>query len=198
MARRSTLFISIHAPARGATKRYVVVHVPNVISIHAPARGATPARCRSESQGADFNPRSRAGSDRAVRGLTHPLHYFNPRSRAGSDVFLPPALPRRNAFQSTLPRGERHPDVEALRVAMEFQSTLPRGERHGLVRNLDTGPFISIHAPARGATCSVAPLEGALGHFNPRSRAGSDSRAEPVRPARADFNPRSRAGSDGA
>ena len=56
-------------------------------------------------------------------------------------------------FQSTLPHGERlYQGVNTLSTK-KFQSTLPHGERlHDFVMN----PIlygVSIHAPARGATC---------------------------------------------
>ena len=55
--------ISIHAPARGATVGvYCNVDWYN-ISIHAPARGATDWDLLGRTVGADFNPRSREGSD---------------------------------------------------------------------------------------------------------------------------------------
>ena len=77
--------ISIHAPARGAT-----VFSPDTlplpeISIHAPARGATSGSTSPYSNCADFNPRSREGSDTVL--------FFFQQSIV--------------QFQSTLPRGER-------------------------------------------------------------------------------------------
>ena len=57
---------------------------------------------------------------------------------------------------------------------MAFQSTLPQGERlygfylHGKLI------FISIHAPARGATQSLVLPVTVDCNFNPRSRKGSD------------------------
>ena len=79
--------ISIHAPARGATK--VTVHFNqnhSNISIHAPARGAT--------------------GD--AKDIWLAVRNFNPRSREGSDI-QPTRNKRETAdkFQSTLPRGER-------------------------------------------------------------------------------------------
>ena len=55
--------ISIHAPAKGATRANPYICDFQYISIHAPAKGATnsaptPVRCYY-----DFNPRSREGSD---------------------------------------------------------------------------------------------------------------------------------------
>ncbi len=58
----------------------------------------------------------------------------------------------RSGFQSTLPRGERQMTVADLRDKLVFQSTLPRGER-------------------RGRTWATSPLTR---RFNPRSRVGSD------------------------
>ena len=55
---------------------------------------------------------------------------FNPRSREGSD------FGQVNIFISQV----------------KFQSTLPRRERQGLPRPYLYGIFISIHAPAKGAT----------------------------------------------
>ena len=103
------------------------VHI--FISIHAPARGATLIRSEWAHFNCDFNPRSREGSDSCVRknltsviisihaparGATERLFYFihiaqhfNPRSREGSDFFGRGHAKQKLAFQSTLPRGER-------------------------------------------------------------------------------------------
>ena len=55
--------ISIHAPARGATFYPWMLLVNMEISIHAPARGATSIPSLLACFAADFNPRSREGSD---------------------------------------------------------------------------------------------------------------------------------------
>ena len=55
------------------------------ISIHAPAWGATKAIIYGLPEPANFNPRSRMGSDPAVSDRSMQLPYFNPRSRMGSD-----------------------------------------------------------------------------------------------------------------
>ena len=100
------------------------------------------------------------------------------------------------SFQSTLPRGERHTFYEIIllsyrisihapargathiyppsRVSIQFQSTLPRGERLRRLRQLLKTEKISIHAPARGATPLPKINNTFPGHFNPRSREGSD------------------------
>ena len=56
-------------------------------------------------------------------------------------------------FQSTLPRGERLICSFLVIYIHTFQSTLPRGERQLSYKDASAGTGISIHAPARGATC---------------------------------------------
>ena len=114
------------------------------------------------------------GATRSLFRIAKAGSYFNPRSREGSDVN---PLPRRGA-------------------SIRFQSTLPRGERQESTGRFPAPEFISIHAPARGATqCDAiyvllnyisihAPARGATidkegsmyvdRNFNPRSREGSD------------------------
>ena len=57
---------------------------------------------------------------------------------------------------------------------------------------------ISIHAPVKGATIRRGRCNGAGGHFNPRSREGSDWQALAFAFQVRYFNPRSREGSDGS
>ena len=78
-----------------------------------------------------FNPRSREGSDETYRTKGWWKECFNPRSREGSDEMkeLIPAFDEK--FQSTLPRRER---PEATEKGMDEDA-------------------VSIHAPAKGATC---------------------------------------------
>ena len=82
-------------------------------------------------QPAYFNPRSREGSDAHHPSVFFHFTHFNPRSREGSDEL--------NAY-------------ERIRY-LRFQSTLPRGERRTVTIADRDGNKISIHAPARGATC---------------------------------------------
>ena len=60
---RRNVFISIHAPARGATLFFQLLETVHFISIHAPARGATIPKSTLNDLCNDFNPRSREGSD---------------------------------------------------------------------------------------------------------------------------------------
>ena len=76
-------------------------------------------------------------------------------------------------FQSTLPRRERPQQRHAQTGLQPFQSTLPRRERQ-TVPVLREVRHISIHAPAKGATCDTMYAALHHTHFNPRSREGSD------------------------
>ena len=99
-----------------------------------------------------FNPRSRVGSDHSSKRTVLICLSFNPRSRVGSDRQLLGEIEDVFAFQSTLPRGERlHLRAKARRVIL-FQSTLPRGERPIQIVSKFRVSFVSIHAPAWGAT----------------------------------------------
>jgi len=90
-----------------------------------------------------------------ARGATLAFHCFatvvrfNPRARAGRD----------NARIG-------------IAYAGQFQSTRPRGARLASDKNLRAF-FVSIHAPARGATIYIEERNKTKS-FNPRARAGRD------------------------
>ena len=56
--------------------------------------------------------------------------------------------------------------------------------------------WISIHAPARGATTFKGFMAMLTRDFNPRTREGCDQGQSPVHGALSDFNPRTREGCD--
>ena len=169
------------------------------ISIHAPAKGATAAALVICTCRPDFNPRSREGSD-VDSSLSHkgiPISIHAPAKGATPCAASLSQSPR---FQSTLPRRERRDPAVCGYLAALFQSTLPRRERLDCLISSRADAVISIHAPAKGATCfsplsgelempiSIhAPAKGAtptalsrylgLNNFNPRSREGSDTSA---------------------
>ena len=58
---------------------------PAIISIHAPVKGATSHEHGRRDGTANFNPRSREGSDCGICARSCATRYFNPRSREGSD-----------------------------------------------------------------------------------------------------------------
>ena len=126
--RDSHVFISIHAPTRGAT------HFPDLlikllldfnprshkgsdslcampssvlpISIHAPTRGATCIPRLSSHKSAHFNPRSHKGSDVAVP-VMRDKHQISIHAPTRGATFLDQYQLDTDLFQSTLPQGER-------------------------------------------------------------------------------------------
>ena len=212
--------VSIHAPARGATRRHLYRRRGKrgfqstrprgarprrrpprqrgrAVSIHAPARGATQLVGHARTATPGFNPRARAGRDplkepirdRAAivsihapaRGATRRFardcgrtSCFNPRARAGRDNFNSGYIVLGPAFQSTRPRGARpRPNVTRW-----------------------TPTWVSIHAPARGATMRQRRDSLKDYSFNPRARAGRDQVILLSSSSLDGFNPRARAGRD--
>ena len=124
-----------------------------------------------------FNPRSREGSDCQAEN-NHCVYSISIRAPAkGATVIcfhfgfhcylFQSALPRRERlyyvclsygwliFQSALPRRERQDDMMKLERATVFQSALPRRERRQKGRGLLYNNYISIRAPAKGATIHI-------------------------------------------
>ena len=96
---------------------------------------------------------------------------FNPRSREGSDLGRSGRIPG-NPISIHAPR--EGSDILRLLVrsrSMRFQSTLPRGERLLPEQNNEFKADISIHAPARGATSYPASFSSiALFQSTPTAR----------------------------
>ena len=101
---------------------------------------------------ADFNPRSREGSDHLTRVQLDDNDDFNPRSREGSDLFSRVGFFILSLISIHAPAKGATPTVQYGLTIVLFQSTLPRRER-------------------RCPACAGQRLDG---YFNPRSREGSD------------------------
>jgi len=107
----------------------------------------------------------------------------------------------RRKFQSTRPRGARQCDPAAVAKECMFQSTRPRGARRYKIafkparscfnprarggRDLGASStgiavFVSIHAPAGGATFRLCCSCFKFHCFNPRARGGRDFEVEKV------------------
>ena len=148
----STVTISIHAPAQGATAEDYLQLPEYIISIHAPAQGATAGPCTVHLGREDFNPRSRTGSDFLEISTCYRLRHFNPRSRTGSDIrgcgrpcvvcnFNPRSRTGSDAGSVPNPREDLYfnprsrtgsdstPSTWCGCTGSEFQSTLPHRER---------------------------------------------------------------------
>ena len=176
-ARHTTISVSIHAPARGATRSRSVRDRRNV-SIHAPARGATgPTGARSTAI-ACFNPRPRAGGDLSdLRVERRDVEVSIHAPARGATRACRSRRSGRYEFQSTPPRGGRPDRAAARQLDAMFQSTPPRGGRLQMPSALSAARScfnprpraggdrmlalvnatvsVSIHAPARGATVAI-------------------------------------------
>ena len=169
-----TAFISIHAPAKGATLYFGYCSCSFGISIHAPAKGAT------SPQGM-FTTNYFISIHAPAKGATWFLFlrmflllYFNPRSREGSDspqgmfttnYFISIHAPAKGATMTGIlwrflflhfnPRSREGSDLALRLISIRpsrFQSTLPRRERRLGDFYYAFSACISIHAPAKGAT----------------------------------------------
>ena len=167
--------ISIHAPAKGATvfsstlrslevlfqftlprrERPVLPLQPAAaapISIHAPAKGATTYSRTEFIPIHNFNSRSREGSDKTANFKLSQFIDFNPRSREGSD--------QKDIVDTIVkidfnPRSREGSDsFRFYKNFCEFTHFNPRS-REGSDECCNAAPvlkYISIHAPAKGAT----------------------------------------------
>ena len=147
-----SLFISIHAPPRGATYLTGQLRQSITISIHAPPRGATiPARFPYQHQ--DFNSRPSArGDDALVAGYAM--------------VYISIHAPPRGATARLMPAGP----------AIIFQFTPLREGRLNRLTPI-AHASISIHAPPRGATATPFLDSRKCVDFNSRPSARGDPAA---------------------
>ena len=146
--RRSS--VSIHAPTRGATRRSRLTGGAGAVSIHAPTRGATwrmkrtlyirPVSIHAPTRGATSAGLAPGGQ--ATVSIHAPT-----RGATGEE-----SVPASCVFQSTRPRGARHPMHSMSAFLILFQSTRPRGARRGGAGGGAASRAVSIHAPTRGAT----------------------------------------------
>ena len=126
------------------------------ISIHAPAKGATKDRPGHHSGQSDFNPRTHEGCDE-LNALydAYSMKFQSTHPRGVRPNCLEFVIGK-NLFQSTHPRGVRPNCLEFVIGKNLFQSTHPRGVRQAQKKEFAYDDTISIHAPTRGATATIA------------------------------------------
>ena len=148
-----TRLVSIHAPARGATSPVRTPMMRSVFQSTRPRGARRASVCGQGPHWSSFNPRARAGRDAARRYSTIAASCFNPRARAGRDASLASSGDASHCFN---PRARAGRDTTThLQVVVQemFQSTRPRGARRVMAWTIEASDRVSIHAPARGATC---------------------------------------------
>ena len=157
------LYISIHAPTRGATKWIPCCGQSAHISIHAPARGATNSASMMSALSL-FQSTLPQGERRQVTVRIYCNSYFNPRSHKGSDPSKTGKTITCLLFQSTLPQGERRRPMPLQRLLWLFQSTLPQGERQQFYTKFHICfiSFLPILSPYHISTHSPLPT---FNHF---------------------------------
>ncbi len=145
------VLVSIHAPARGATRGERIAAVEVVVSIHAPARGATPALLRDCRQVWRFDPRPCARGDSRGRSCSTSCKSFDPRPCARGDR---EADDDHAASAVSIHAPARGATIgwQAAYARRQFRSTPLREGRHAGALASIVGEGVSIHAPARGAT----------------------------------------------
>ena len=144
--------ISIHAPARGATKQITVCFLPDGDFNPRSRKGSDPGRALLLRRQQEFQSTLPQGERRAGDNINEQDLAFQstlPQGERRGDKYRPSQAqrisihaPARGAtdivlhlfyssrFQSTLPQGERPSPSFTWPIASKFQSTLPQGERH--------------------------------------------------------------------
>jgi len=150
--------VSIHAPARGATRAADAEGIERQLFQSTRPRGARQERnvvCRARQC---FNPRARAGRDLYYDDLTTELivSIHAPARGATTSPFTALAMP---VFQSTRPRGAR-PITTSISLATRSFNPRARAGRDVYNSKPLTKLNVSIHAPARGATYNDIYIAG--------------------------------------
>ena len=138
----------------------VLVHNLSYISIHAPARGATAARSCPAAVVLFQSTPPRGGRQNHCKGRRAPRH-ISIHAPARGATCRPISMALLCIFQSTPPRGGRPSDSKPP-IKLAYFNPRPRegGDCIGPCNILHVC-MISIHAPARGATTYWHPLRKA-------------------------------------
>ncbi len=148
---RLSFLVSIHAPARGATRRCISTEARHGVSIHAPARGATPTSMITVQYG-------QVSIHAPARGAT---------------AISIGQLASQWLFQSTPPRGGRHSgrDGELYLVLVSIHAPA-----RGATKRILTGHTTICFNPRPRAGGDFGHIQRAVVRacFNPRPRAGGD------------------------
>ena len=170
--------VSIHAPARGATKELARVWTMVEFQSTRP-HGRDPKRWRRRRPSAGFNPRARTGRDQACVKRRYESSSFQSTRPHGRDSMRSQSLASFGPFQSTRPHGRDVCCSATTPGRSEFQSTRPHGARHDTITL--TGLFVpvSIHAPARDAWAARPYFESAVSIHAPAR--GATTRAQSSR-----------------
>ena len=122
--------VSIHAPARGATKYASPEQTETYLFQSTPPHGGRPKVYPKPDPGIPVSIHAPArGATSSIIVTVTPEIGFNPRPRTGGDFSEGCFWPKSGAFQSTPPHGGRPPLSTARSTTARFQSTPPHGGR---------------------------------------------------------------------
>ena len=168
-----SLSVSIHAPTQGATFGNSCSSNTFGFQSTLPRRERRYSSCGTYLPSSRFNPRSRAGSDgRRAHHVSMAQVSIHAPAR-GATLSGSPVCSS-SEFQSTLPRGERRVSRYTPQIGTYCFNPRSRAGSDVDAPSYDADAKVSIHAPARGATCCRSFCRSLQISFNPRSRAGSD------------------------
>ena len=191
----NSLYVSIHAPAGGATITIFKVTLRTMFQSTLP-RGERQRKWKSPNERKMFQSTLPRGERRSGRRLVYRLCLcFNPRSRGGSDLDMTKEIALEDVSIHA-PAGGATSIPEGPRSSRTCFNPRSRGGSDVVRRSGVGGSSVSIHAPAGGATAQSSAWPRMKMCFNPRSRGGSDNPSEKMAAGYFCFNPRSRGGSD--
>ena len=169
------IYISIHAPPRGATIAFLLSSRNPRISIHAPPRGATTC-----------SPRIRWKQSN-----------FNSRPSARGDECLTSSCPSPMISIHAPPRGATLPDGASTTSFVAFQFTPLREGRQSSIINGLQGDYFNSRPSARGDASRQCRASGSTTYFNSRPSARGDCSRSARRVRPFYFNSRPSARGDG-
>ena len=178
--------ISIHAPAWGATPgEYRDCKSWDVFQSTLP-HGERPHTVMNVPSCADFNPRSRMGSDAIAANRLRNSKISIHAPAWGATRTTVGTIPPQDISIHAPAWGATNPTDEA-KTLMDISIHAPAWGATGLLRRGCHACAISIHAPAWGATRSIRRWTAVTRYFNPRSRMGSDANANLIYPGQVLF-----------
>ncbi len=209
------LFVSIHAPTGGATRRQnlttkemmfqftrprgarlycVRFAFARGVSIHAPTGGATVTSTSNASK-ARFNSRAHGGRDFRTADDSNVQISFNSRAHGGRDSQMCPRKAILRRFNSRA-HGGRDGKKVPLSDRLRFQFTRPRGARPW--RHLPPSCAGCFNSRAHGGRDSSTPISWTIAArgFNSRAHGGRDCSPSPASRTRTRFNSRAHGGRD--
>ena len=153
---------------------YLTRKTTGIVSIHAPARGATRYGSPSQPYLVVFQSTRPHGARRCVSPSTRTGCRFQSTRPHGARLIsqlLPVPSP---VFQSTRPHGARRTGSPSQPVLVVVSIHAPARGATCFISGSFMAAIVSIHAPARGATCITDKTYFFSLSFNPRARTGRD------------------------